>query len=40
MSHINFDFLTESILFGSGLEDKFSALICLYMKHITMENTQ
>ena len=26
MSHINFDFLTESILFGSGLEDKFSAL--------------
>lgn len=26
MSHINFDFLTESFLFGSGLEDKFSAL--------------
>lgn len=23
MSHINFDFLTESILFGSGLEDKW-----------------
>ena len=26
MSHINFDFLTESFLFGPGLEDKFSAL--------------
>jgi len=26
MSHINFDFLTESFLFGSGLEDKFSSL--------------
>ena len=26
MSHINFDFLTESFLFGYGLEDNFSAL--------------
>lgn len=26
MSHINFDFLTESFLFGSGLNDKFSLL--------------
>jgi predicted CopG family antitoxin len=26
MSHINFDFLTESFLFGSGLNDKFSSL--------------
>lgn len=26
MSHINFDFLTESLLFGSGLEDKFTEL--------------
>lgn len=24
MSHINFDFLTESFLFGSGIEDKFN----------------
>lgn len=34
MSHINFDFLTESILFGSGLEDKFSAL-----PHLTLHLT-
>lgn len=26
MSHINFDFLTDSILFGSNLEDDFEAL--------------
>ena len=26
MSHINFDFLTESFLFGSGLNDEFSSL--------------
>lgn len=30
MSHINFDFLTESFLFGYGLEDNFSALRIWY----------